>query len=102
MEPGLTAEQVRKVAKLSRLALDEAQVEQYRGQLSGVLGYMDRLRQVDLTGVDPLTHIADVVNRLDEDTPGPTLPNETLMKMAPEVMEPFIRVPKVLDEGGGA
>lgn len=102
MEPGLTAEQVRKVAKLSRLALDEAQVEQYRGRLSAVLGYMDRLRKVDLTGVDPLTHIADVVNRLDEDAPGPTLPNETLMKMAPEVMEPFIRVPKVLDEGGGA
>lgn len=102
MEPGLTAEQVRKVAKLSRLALDEAQVEQYRGRLSAVLGYMDRLRKVDLTGVEPLTHIADAVNRLDEDAPGPTLPNETLMKMAPEVMEPFIRVPKVLDEGGGA
>jgi aspartyl-tRNA(Asn)/glutamyl-tRNA(Gln) amidotransferase subunit C len=98
----LSSEEVRKVARLSRLALDEAQVERFRTQLSAVLGYVERLREVDLSGVEPMAHVGDSVNRLDEDRPGPTLPNEALMRMAPEKMEPFIKVPKVLDEGGGA
>jgi aspartyl-tRNA(Asn)/glutamyl-tRNA(Gln) amidotransferase subunit C len=101
MEP-LSADEVRKVARLSRLSLSDEQIERYRSQLSAVLGYADRLRQADLTGVEPMAHVGDSVNRLDDDLPGPTLPNEALMKMAPETMEPFIKVPKVLDDGGAA
>lgn len=101
-KPLLSADDVRKVARLSRLALSEAQVESYRRQLSAVLGYVDRLRQLDLASVEPMAHVADTVNRLDEDTPGPTLPNSTLMGLAPDTMEPFIRVPKVIDEGSSA
>jgi hypothetical protein len=42
------------------------------------------------------------VNRLAADEPGGTIPNVVLMRMAPEVMAPFVKVPKVLEEGGGA
>jgi aspartyl-tRNA(Asn)/glutamyl-tRNA(Gln) amidotransferase subunit C len=102
VEPTLSAEEVRKVARLSRLALSDAEVEQYRAQLASVLGYIQRLRELDLAGVEPMAHAGDEVNRLDPDEPGPTLPTETLLKMAPETMGPFLKVPKVLDEGGGA
>jgi len=98
----LSADDVRKVARLARLDLPPERVEAMRSQLDAVLGYVARLRELDLAGVEPLTNVADAVNRLDADEPGPTLPNETLMAMAPESSPPFIKVPKVLDEGGGA
>jgi aspartyl-tRNA(Asn)/glutamyl-tRNA(Gln) amidotransferase subunit C len=101
-EPRLTADEVRKVAKLARLALSDDQIELYRSQLSAILSYVERLRQVDLTGVEPFAHPSEATNRLDEDIPGKTLPTETLMKMAPSTLAPFIKVPKVIDEGGGA
>ena len=98
----LTGEQVRKVAKLARLALTDAQVEDYRARLGTVLGYMERLRGLDMSDVEPLTHPLEASNRMDDDEPGPTLSTDELMKMAPDTMPPFIKVPKVLDEGGGA
>lgn len=96
--PSLTSEEVRKVARLARLALSDEQVEQYRGQLSGILGYVERLRGLDLAGVEPLAHVSEDVNRLDPDEPRATLPTEALMKMAPESMPPFVKVPKVIGE----
>jgi aspartyl-tRNA(Asn)/glutamyl-tRNA(Gln) amidotransferase subunit C len=98
----LSAADVRRVASLARLSLSDAQVEQYRAQVSGILGYVDRLRELKLEGVEPLTHASDAVNRLDPDEPGPTLPNAVLMAMAPDPMPPFVKVPKVIGEGGGA
>jgi len=101
MSAPLTPDEVRKIAKLSRLAITDEQVEQYRTQLSSILAYMDRLKQLDLVAVEPMTTVGDVHNRLDDDTPGPTIANETLMVMAPATMPPFLKVPKVLGEGGG-
>ena len=100
----LSADEVRKVARLARLSLSDEQVERYRAQLSGILSHMERLKELDLSGVEPLANVADAVNRLDEDVPGATLPNEVLMKLAPEVSAPFVKVPKVIEgaEGGGA
>lgn len=98
----LSPDQVRQIARLARLSLSDAQVAAYQTQLSSILAHMDTLRKLDLAGVEPLTHIAESVNRLDDDVPGPTLPNEVLMKMAAAAMPPFVKVPKVLDEGGGA
>lgn len=100
----LSAEQVRKVASLSRLALSDAQVEEYRTRLSAVLGYIDRLRELDLAGVEPLWNPVETTNRLADDVPGPTLGNDALMAMLPggAPMPPYIKVPKVLGEGGGA
>jgi len=98
----LSAEYVRRVARLARLAPTDAQVETYRGQLSAIIAYMERLKGVGLEGVEPLTNVGDFTNRMDEDEVGPTLANSVLMKMAPESAAPFIKVPKVLGDGGGA
>jgi len=98
----LSAADVHKVAALSRLSLSDAQVEQYRHQLSAVLAYINRLRELDLAGVEPMAHVGDTHNRLDADTPHDPLPNSVLMKMAPQTMPPFIKVPKVIDDAGGA
>lgn len=98
----LSPEYVRKVAKLSRLALSDEQVAKYGAQMSAVLGYMERLRELDLRDVEPMANVGGTTNRLDPDEPGKMLPNSALMKIAPETMPPFVKVPKVLGEGGGA
>lgn len=107
----LTPDDIRRIARLSRLAVAEAQIEHYRAELGAVLGYVERLGGLDLAGVEPLTHPgvgpqgADSgvsVNRLDGDEPGPVLANDVVMGLAPEARPPFFSVPRVLGEGGGA
>jgi aspartyl-tRNA(Asn)/glutamyl-tRNA(Gln) amidotransferase subunit C len=65
--------------------------------MTAILGYMDRLRTLDLNGVEPMSHPHDTVNRLDPDepVPGAALPTEALMRIAPDTHEPFVRVPGV-------
>jgi aspartyl-tRNA(Asn)/glutamyl-tRNA(Gln) amidotransferase subunit C len=99
--PPLSEATVRKVASLSRLAITEEQVAQYRHQLSDVLNYIERLRTLDLEGVEPLTHAGDTLNRMREDEIGPMMTNEVAMRLAPDAMAPFIKVPKVIGDGGG-
>ena len=98
----LTLDEVRKVASLSRLALDGPSLERYRGRLSSILGFMEALRRLDLEGVAPMTHPSDAGNRWDEDVARPPMARDLFMRMAPEAAAPFIKVPKVLDEGAGA
>lgn len=96
----LSEETVRKVARLSRLTLDDAQVQSSAVRLSAVLGYINRLGELDLTGIEPLSNPLDAVNRTDADEPVPGLETETLMEMAPDSHEPFVKVPKVLPGAG--
>jgi aspartyl-tRNA(Asn)/glutamyl-tRNA(Gln) amidotransferase subunit C len=98
----LSADEVRAVARLARLDLSEDRVQQLRGELGAVLAYMDRLREVNVEGVEPMTHPNDSVARLDADRPreqSETLTPEAFMAIAPETMPPFLAVPKVIGEG---
>lgn len=98
----ISREDVRKVALLSRLRIEEDQLDVYAAKLASVLGYVERLQELDLEGVEPLTNPLDATNRLDEDLPRKGLSTESLMKMAPRATPPFVAVPKVLGDGGGA
>lgn len=98
----LTPEVVRKVARLARLAVDETRLESYRQQLGSVLAHINMLRELDLADVEPMAHASDGVNRWDADEPRAGLPNEVLMRLAPDRAPPFVKVPKVLGEGSGA
>ena len=106
----LTDEQVRHVAKLSRLALTDEQVHRFAEQLSVVLDHISKLKELDVEGVEPMAHALDMVNVLREDTPlGTTvssnkfsgIPVDTALANAPEKSPPFFKVPKVLGEGSG-
>ena len=56
----LTKEQVEKVAVLARLSLSDDEIEQFRGQLSSILGYIEKLQALDVEGVPPTTHAVQV------------------------------------------
>ena len=107
-QPALTNDDVLKVAALSKLAVADEDLDRERERLSAVLGYVDRLRTLDLEGVEPMTRASDEPARLRDDTPGESLPSETLANLAPDLFEScdregnterLIRVPKVLGEG---
>ena len=100
MPDPLTNEQVRHVAKLARLRLTDAQVEQYRTQLSSVLEYVAKLNELNVDEVEPMAHPTDLVNRLDDDVPQSVLTLEQVLMNAPAVEDRFLAVPKVLDDGG--
>ena len=91
------------MAKLARLRLTDAQVEQYRTQLSSVLEYVAKISELDVAGVEPLAHPIELNNRLDEDevAPAHAMPLKHLVRNAPAVEDRFLAVPKVLDDSGG-
>ncbi len=64
----LTKDQVQHLAKLSRLELSEAEVIKFQGQLSSILAYVDKLKEVDTTGVEPTAQVTGLENiaRADE------------------------------------
>jgi aspartyl-tRNA(Asn)/glutamyl-tRNA(Gln) amidotransferase subunit C len=92
----LSSKDVAHVARLARLHLDDATIESYRTQLASVLTHIARLGQVDTSGVEPMAHPMDTVNRLDPDEPGPVLTLDQVLMNAPAREGDFIAVPKVL------
>jgi aspartyl-tRNA(Asn)/glutamyl-tRNA(Gln) amidotransferase subunit C len=101
--PSITEAQVLHVGKLSRLKLTEADARQYAPQIESILKYVAQLREVDVTGVQPLAHPLPLKNVLREDVVEPSLPVEAVLANAPGKQGPYFTVPKVLDPsmGGG-
>ena len=92
----ITADDVRKVAKLSRLNLPEETIATYTGQLERILDYVDQLQAVDTEGVPPTTRAVEVVNVTRKDAVVSTDVREELLDQAPQREGDFFRVPKIL------
>ena len=92
----ITADDVRKVAQLARLALPEKKIATYTGQLERILEYVAHLETVDTEGVPPTTRAVEVVNMTREDVVTSTSVREELLDEAPQREGDFIRVPKIL------
>lgn len=94
---------VRHIAKLARLAIPDEKLHHYADQLSSILGYVQRISQVQTDGIEPMAHPLPVSNVLREDVAGPGLPLEMVLSNAPETDGPFFKVPKVIgaDDSAG-
>lgn len=92
----ITPETVRHVAKLSRLAIDESKVNTLADQLEQILEYVEKVREADVAGVEPMAHALPLHNVFREDVIEPSLPLEQVLQNAPDTDGPFFRVPKVL------
>lgn len=92
----ITADDVRKVAKLARLDLPEDTIATYTGQLERILDYVDQLQAVDTEGVPPTTRAVEVVNVTRADTVVSTEVREDLLDQAPQREGDFFRVPKIM------
>jgi aspartyl-tRNA(Asn)/glutamyl-tRNA(Gln) amidotransferase subunit C len=90
-------DQVRKVAKLARLELTDADLGAMAGQLTAILHYVDQLKQLDTEGVEPLAHPLPVQNVFRSDEPGRSLPVDEALRNAPQRIGDFFGVPAVFD-----
>jgi len=89
---------VEHVARLSRLALSEAEVERMREQLSSILAYIDTLRALDTAGVEPTSHAVPLVNVMRDDDTRPCLPPDVALANAPDRSDGFFRVPRIIED----
>jgi aspartyl-tRNA(Asn)/glutamyl-tRNA(Gln) amidotransferase subunit C len=94
----ISQEDVRKVAKLARLDLEEAKITTYASQLERILDYVSHLESIDTDGVLPTTRAVEVVNVTRADGVEATEVREELLNLAPQREGDFFRVPRILAE----
>jgi aspartyl-tRNA(Asn)/glutamyl-tRNA(Gln) amidotransferase subunit C len=92
-------EKVRKVALLARLELSPEEEEQFTGQLSSILEYVEQLGELDTANVEPTTRAVEVSNITRDDALEPFAGREDILQCAPDREDDFFKVPKILDEG---
>ena len=85
------------VANLARLALTGAEQEKFSRQLDDILHYVEKLKQVDVTGVEPMAHASPVFNVWAADAARPGLPVAVALRNAPAQRDHMIVVPKVME-----
>ncbi len=88
---------VRRIAKLSRLALDEARVAPMVDELNGIFQWVEQLGEVDVTGVAPLTSVVEQKLKMRTDVVSDGGQANALMANAPEGEDHFFVVPKVVE-----
>ena len=93
---------VRKVARLARLALSDAEVAEFSRQLSSILEYVEKMNELDTEKVQPLAHCLPISICFREDVAAESLGTEKALANAPERDGDFFKVPKILDEASGA
>ena len=94
----LTLEDVKRVAHLARLAIDEAEARAVLSQINDVLELISEMQAVDTRGVEPMPHALDVVQRLRADSVTESNQQRDLLQsVAPEVEGGLYLVPKVIE-----
>jgi aspartyl-tRNA(Asn)/glutamyl-tRNA(Gln) amidotransferase subunit C len=81
------------VARLARLELSDEDVERMVGELSKVLEYIDKISELDLEDVPPMTHVREVTGALRPDEPRPSLPRDEVLAAAPAAVDGGFEVP---------
>jgi aspartyl-tRNA(Asn)/glutamyl-tRNA(Gln) amidotransferase subunit C len=96
--PTITAEEVRRLARLAHLSFSPEDVERLTRELGAILSYVKQLDELDLTGVPATAHVLLDRLPLRPDEPEPSLPREVALREAPRVASEGFAVPGFLDE----
>jgi aspartyl-tRNA(Asn)/glutamyl-tRNA(Gln) amidotransferase subunit C len=91
----ISEDDVRYVARLARLRLQEDEASCMTGELSTILAHIDKMSELDLDGMPPTAHVLDIVNVTREDRARPSLPREEALRNAPAVTDDCFRVPRM-------
>jgi aspartyl-tRNA(Asn)/glutamyl-tRNA(Gln) amidotransferase subunit C len=93
----LSPDDVRRIARLARIALQPAESAAVAERLNAVLAMVEQIRRVDTSGIEPMAHAQDVVQPLREDSVTETDQRERYQAVAPAVEEGLYLVPKVVE-----
>jgi len=94
----ITREEVAHLARLSRLALSEAELDRFAGQLDVIIAAVARVQEVAADGIPPTTHAVPVTNVFREDVIVPPLGADVVLDQAPAAERGRFRVPRILAE----
>lgn len=86
-----------KIAHLARLYIPDHERQSMQEALSKTIAWINKLRELDTTGVEPLTHMTHEINRFREDIAHSTLSRQAALSLAPQQDQVYFRVPKVID-----
>ncbi|TKC14790.1 Asp-tRNA(Asn)/Glu-tRNA(Gln) amidotransferase subunit GatC [Robertmurraya kyonggiensis] len=93
----ISAEEVKHVANLARLAVTEEEVQKFTQQLDKIISFAEQLNELDTENVEPTSHVLDMKNVMREDVPVKGLPREEVLKNAPEHENGQIKVPSIIE-----
>ena len=97
----ISREDVLRVAELAHLELTGAEVDTYRAQIDQILGYIDKLNELDVANVPPMSQVVfsggEAHPELRDDVLAPCNTAEQIFFEAPDAQKPFFRVPKVIE-----
>ena len=88
---------IKYVANLARLALNPEEEQRIGAQLGNVLGYIEKLKEVDVSNVEPTAHAFPLVNVTRPDETRPCLTNEEALRNAPSTANGLFMVPKIVE-----
>jgi aspartyl-tRNA(Asn)/glutamyl-tRNA(Gln) amidotransferase subunit C len=94
----ISREEVQHVARLARLHLADEELERMREQLDVILAYIDKLRELDVEGVEPTAHAVPLVNVMRDDAVVPSLGQDIALANAPDRAGEFFRVPRIIED----
>ncbi|TAK88275.1 MAG: Asp-tRNA(Asn)/Glu-tRNA(Gln) amidotransferase subunit GatC [Betaproteobacteria bacterium] len=93
----LSDDQIRRIARLARIAVRPEELAAVGERLNRVLGLIDQMRAVDTAGIEPMSHALDVVQRLRPDEVTESDRRDAYQALAPAVQEGLYLVPKVIE-----
>jgi aspartyl-tRNA(Asn)/glutamyl-tRNA(Gln) amidotransferase subunit C len=93
----LDTKEVEKIAHLARLALPESSVAQYATELSGILDLVEQMNAVDTSGIEPMAHPMEAVQRLRADEVTESDQRDRFQQIAPSVEAGLYLVPRVIE-----
>jgi aspartyl-tRNA(Asn)/glutamyl-tRNA(Gln) amidotransferase subunit C len=94
----ISKEDVIKVAELARLEFSDEETGKFTEQMGNILGYIERLNELDTDNVEPTSHVLDISTPLREDTVVKLLTIEEVLQNAPETEDDFFVVPQVIED----
>jgi aspartyl-tRNA(Asn)/glutamyl-tRNA(Gln) amidotransferase subunit C len=93
----LTRDDVKRAARLARIAIDEREADEVLTQLGRIFGMIEEMQAVDVSGVEPMSHAQDVTLRLRDDVVTEPDQHELFQGIAPKVENGLYLVPKVIE-----
>ena len=93
----IEVDQVKKIARLASLSVDDADLQSYATNLSNILDMVEQMNAIDTTGVTPMSHPFDAVQRLRDDVVTEVDRREAFQQIAPKTEDGLYLVPKVIE-----
>ena len=93
----VSLEQVRQIAALARLEFSPDEEERLAHDLSRILDYVEKLEELDVTDVEPMSHVLDLYNVMRSDESRTRISRDEALSNAPDADAEYFRVPKVIE-----